>query len=192
MRMILASASPRRKALLEQIGLRGFEIVPSGADESEEVSLSPAETARRLAIRKGEAVRETQGDDALILSADTVVEAEGRILGKPRDAEEAERMLLTLSGRTHAVHTGVALFYGEKRASHVESVRVTFRPLALSEIKAYVATGEPMDKAGAYGIQGGAAAFVSRVEGDYSAVVGLPLCRLSELLGEFGVTLFDS
>ena len=190
MRLILASASPRRKALLEQIGVRDFEIRPSGADESPAPGLSPAETARRLAILKGETARKENPGDVLVLAADTVVELEGRILGKPRTAEEAAEMLSLLSGKTHSVHTGPFLAAGEKALSHTESVRVTFRDLSPGEIAAYVGTGEPMDKAGAYGIQGGAAAFVSRIEGDYSAVVGLPVCRLSEMLREFGVPLF--
>ena len=190
MRMILASASPRRKALLEQVGLTDFEVRPTGADESSVAGLSPAALAGRLAVRKGETARKNSPPDALILAADTVVELEGRILGKPRTPGEAEEILSLLSGKTHFVHTGLYLARGGKALSHVESVRVTFRSLAPEEISAYVRTGEPMDKAGAYGIQGGAAAFVSRIEGDYSAVVGLPLCRLSEMLREFGVHLF--
>ena len=191
MRVILASASPRRKALLEQIGLRDFEIRPSGADESSVRGLSPADTAKALAVLKGETAEREIGDrDALILSADTVVELSGRILGKPRTAREAEETLALLSGRSHFVHTGLFVSAFGKRLSHVESVRVTFRALSEEEIAAYVATKEPMDKAGAYGIQGGAAAFVSRIEGDYSAVVGLPLCRLSECFRELGLPLF--
>ena len=190
MRLILASASPRRKALLEQIGLRDFEIRPTGADESSAAGLSPAETAKRLAVLKGETAGRENPGDALILAADTVVELDGRILGKPRTAEEAKETLSLLSGKTHFVHTGLYLARGDRALSHVESVRVTFRRLSPGEISAYVGTGEPMDKAGAYGIQGGAAAFVSRIEGDYSAVVGLPLCRLSGMLREFGIPLF--
>ncbi len=191
MRLILASASPRRKALLEQIGLNDFEIHPSGADESVPAGLSPAETARHLAVLKGETASEEVPGDALILAADTVVELEGRILGKPRTPDEAESMLSLLSGKTHFVHTGLYIALNGKALSHTESVRVTFRDLSRDEISAYVMTGEPMDKAGAYGIQGGAAAFVTRIEGDYSAVVGLPLCRLSVMLREFGVALFS-
>ena len=189
MEIVLASGSPRRRQLLEQIGLTGFRVLPSDADESLPDGIAPGEAVERLSARKGAAVAAQARPGALVIAADTVVALDGAILGKPRDQGEAREMLSALSGRTHQVYTGVSLFYqGERRTEH-EVTAVTFRPLSQEEIAAYVATGEPMDKAGAYGIQGLGALLVERLEGDYFNVMGLPLCRLGRMLAAAGVRL---
>lgn len=186
-RLVLASASPRRRMLLERLGIP-FEVVPANVPEDD---VSPADSpdrrVERLALMKAEAVHQAH-PDALVVGADTLVDVEGRVLGKPRDEREATEMLRLLSGRDHWVHTGLALVApgGHRRAVH-ESTRVYFRTLDDREIAAYVATGSPMDKAGAYGIQEQAATFVSRVEGCFFSVMGLPLARLVEELRRFGV-----
>ena len=186
MKIILASGSPRRRQLLEQVGLRGFVIRASDVDESVRPGLTPAEMVEELSARKAAVVREAP-KDGLVLAADTVVALEGAVLGKPASPEEAARMLAALSGRTHQVYTGLTLAGpGAVRTEH-EVTAVTFRALSGAEIAAYVATGEPMDKAGAYGIQGLGALLAERLEGDYFNVMGLPLCRLGQMLSRFGV-----
>lgn len=182
MEFILASGSPRRRQLLEQIGLRDFTVRPTDADESLPAGIHPGEAVERLSARKGMAARLQAGPEALILAADTVVALDGAILGKPGGREEAVSMLTALSGRTHQVYTGVTLIRGEEILTEHEVTAVTFRPLAAAEIDAYVQSGEPMDKAGSYGIQGGAALFCEKLEGDYYNVMGLPVCRLYETL----------
>jgi septum formation protein len=184
--IILASASPRRQELLGLTGL-SFEIVPSEMDE-EGVTGAPAEVARVLAERKAEEVA-ARYPEALVLGADTVVTLDGAILGKPKDAADAHRMLATLSGRTHQVITGIALRGPGVSVSDAVSTDVTFRALSAAEIAAYVATGEPMDKAGAYALQGYAALFTPKIHGDYANVVGLPLCRLTALLRALGLSV---
>ena len=186
MGLILASGSPRRRQLLEQIGLT-FAVRSSDVDESVSPGLTPAQVVESLSARKGEAVAAEAAPGDLVLSADTVVSLDGAILGKPRDRAEAEAMLTALSGRTHQVYTGVTLLQDGRRLTEHEVTAVTFRPLSPEEIAAYVSTGEPMDKAGAYGIQGLGALLVERLEGDYFNVMGLPLCRLGEMLAQFGV-----
>lgn len=187
--VILASASPRRAALLAQIGVP-FTAIPSALEEVVPEGLSPAETAIHLAIQKASDVARHVADaekgagNTAVLGADTVVVLGRQLLGKPRDARDAARTLRLLSGHVHSVITGVALVWlsnGETE-SWAEETRVAFRELHETEIAAYVATGRPLDKAGAYGIQEDAAAFVSRIEGCYFNVVGLPLSRLSERL----------
>ncbi len=170
MRIILASASPRRKELFQKL-FPVFEIIPA---QSEEVSLaaSPEETVLELAAQKAEEVsRLLEGTkDYLIAGADTVVSWQGEILGKPKHEKDAQRMLRMLSGNTHQVYTGVTLMY------------VKFYPVLEAEIKAYIKTGEPMDKAGSYGIQGLGGRFVERIEGDYENVVGLPVSKIYQVL----------
>lgn len=175
--VILASRSPRRRDLLRQVGL-SFAIEPAGETEPEaSPRTNPPEHARRSAEVKATAVSRVR-PAALVLGADTVVALDGRVLGKPGTAAEAQSMLEALSGRTHEVHTGVSVAYaGRVLVTGVETTRVTFRELSASEIAAYVATGEPMDKAGGYGIQGRGALLVEKVEGCYYNVVGLPLSR---------------
>lgn len=186
MNIILASGSPRRRQLLEQIGL-SFTVQSSDVDESVEPGLSPAAMVEQLSLRKGQAVAESAGPDSLVLAADTVVALGDAILGKPQDRAQAVSMLTSLSGKTHQVYTGVTLLGGGRRVTEHETTAVTFRSLSREEIGAYVDTGEPMDKAGAYGIQGYGALLVERLEGDYFNVMGLPLCRLGRMLAAFGV-----
>jgi septum formation protein len=184
-RVILASSSPRRRELLEMIGV-AHEVIPAHIDETYRPGEPPAAHAERLARQKGERIA-AGALEAVVISADTVVVIDGEVLGKPSDAEDAVRMLQRLSGRTHTVHTGVAVARRGCMESAVETVAVTFRTLSAEEIAAYVATGEPMDKAGAYGIQGYGALLVERIEGDFFAVMGLSLVRLFALLRRLGV-----
>jgi septum formation protein len=184
--LILASRSPRRVALLRQIGLTP-QVVPSNIAEEFDGKATPAENAVRLAQEKAKDVGK-DFENALIIGADTIVVLDGDYLGKPNDARDAVRMLEKLSGRTHTVVTGVAIVDrpGNRTVWGFEQTSVTFRELPRGEIEAYVAQGTPMDKAGAYGIQDDyGAVFVSRIEGCYYNVVGLPLSRLHAMLQEF-------
>jgi septum formation protein len=177
MRLVLASTSPRRAALLRAAGY-DFEVRPSGADEWPFTGGDPAGYTESLARAKAAA----GNGDEVVVGADTVVVLDGAVLGKPADAEDAAAMLRRLSGRTHEVVTGIAVRHaGALRSGHART-RLTLRVLDEREIRAYVDTGEPLDKAGAYGYQGGAARFVTRVEGDADTVIGLPLTLLRELL----------
>jgi septum formation protein len=185
-RVVLASASPRRRELLNLVGI-AHEARPAGVDETLFDGESPTAHAERLALAKAHAISGTE-PDALVLAADTIVVVDDRILGKPRDAGEAREMLVALSGRTHTVVTGVAAAYRQQAHSDVEQVAVTFRPLSAEDIRAYIATGEPMDKAGAYGIQGYGATIVERIDGDYFAVMGLAIVRLLRLCAKLGFT----
>ena len=185
-RIILASQSPRRRELLTLIGIP-HEVQPADLDESLQPGEAPVPHAERLARSKAEAIA-VREPGAVIVGADTIVVLDGEILGKPATPHEAQATLRKLSGRTHTVHTAVAVSRQGRTVSGVESVEVTFRPLTSDQIDAYVATGEPMDKAGAYGIQGFGAVIVERVHGDYFAVMGLALGRLVGLLEEVGVT----
>ena len=184
MRVILASASPRRRDLLTMIGI-AHEVIPADVDETYGAGEVPRAHAERLAREKA-SVLAARAPDAVIIAADTIVVVDGDVLGKPRDAEEAARMLRRLAGRTHTVFTAVAVASGAKILSGVEEVGVTFRPLDDATITSYVATREPMDKAGAYGIQGYGAAIVERIDGDYFAVMGLAIGRMLALLRELG------
>lgn len=187
MRLILASASPRRQELLRLI-TEDFLVHTSNVDESLVPGLSPADAVSLLARRKAMAVRRECPQDAVI-GADTVVAVDGFLLGKPRDSADAALMLRQLSGRTHEVLTGVCLALPAPGAEHtfVSRAQVTFAPLEEEEILAYAASGEPADKAGAYGIQGRGARFVERINGDYYTVMGLPVCRLYHLMREQGL-----
>ena len=191
MDMILASQSPRRKELLGQMGLRGFKVTSPEVDETVDEHLPPAQVVEELSRRKAMAVaRHADGDD-LIIAADTVVALEGAVLGKPADQREAFAMLTALSGNRHYVYTGLTVIQGDRVVTQHECTTVTFRDLEPEEISHYIATGEPMDKAGAYGIQGLGAMLVSGMEGDYFNVVGLPIFRLSRILAGFGLDLFQ-
>jgi septum formation protein len=183
-RLILASRSPRRAELLSRLGL-AFEILPADIDESYLGDEMPADHAERLAREKAIAVGRLH-PDALVVGSDTIVIIDGDVLGKPRDAAEAVWMLRRLSDREHQVYTGVAVVHGPRVHSAVEAVRVRFRPLDDRECEEYVATGEPLDKAGAYGIQGFGSALVQSIEGDYFAVMGLPVVRTLELVRRHG------
>ena len=184
-RVVLASASPRRRQLLDLIGI-AHEVRPANIDETMRPREAPRRHAERLAREKASAVAE-RDPDLITIAADTIVVVNRKVLGKPRDADDAARMLALLSGREHVVTTAVAVSRGKKLRSAVEEVRVKFRRLRDDEIEAYIATGEPMDKAGAYGIQGFGATIVERIEGDYFAVMGLPIVRLIGLLRDVGV-----
>jgi len=183
--LILASSSPRRRELLGLLGL-GPEVIPADIDESWIPGEAPIPHAERLARTKASVIA-ARRPEAAVVAADTIVVIDGEILGKPADAAEATAMLRRLSGREHVVHTAIAVTYRNDTASAVESTRVWFRPLRDDVIAAYVATGEPMDKAGAYGIQGYGAVIVERIDGDYFTVMGLGLGRLVGLLGSVGL-----
>ena len=181
MRLILASASPRRKELLGLFRIP-FTVRVADIDESVDPEKTPFEEVARVSRRKALATQRESDD--VVVAADTIVVCEGRVLGKPHSPEEAVRMLTLLSGRDHQVMTGVTVIRGERAKTVTEVTDIHFRTLSEKEILAYVATGEPMDKAGAYGIQGGAALFCSHMVGDYYNVMGLPVCRLGEMLRE--------
>lgn len=190
-RFILASRSPRRRELLTQIGVDDFTILVPEADESYDSALSPQEIVCSICRKKAEAAAALAGDgSAIIIAADTMVFLDGLRLGKPADEADAAKMLRSLSGRTHTVCTGVSIAQGTHIETEAETTAVTFRPLSDAEIAAYIASGDPMDKAGAYGIQGKPALFVSGIEGDYFNVMGLPLHRLGQMLKKFNVDLF--
>jgi len=184
-RVVLASASPRRRDLLNLIGI-AHEVRPANIDETMRPRESPRRYAERLAREKASATA-TRDPDLITIGADTVVVIDRKVLGKPADTADAARMLRMLSGREHTVITAVAVSRGRKLRSAIEEVRVKFRRLRDDEIDEYIAMGEPMDKAGAYGIQGYGATIVERIEGDYFAVMGLPLVRLVVLMRDVGV-----
>lgn len=186
LRVILASSSPRRRQLLELVGI-AHEVLPADIDETYLAGEIPEAHAERLARTKAQKIAEKDAH-AVVIGADTIVVIDGIVLGKPRDVADAERMLGILSGRPHTVMTAVAVSCEGRTVSYVEQVDVTFMPLDHDEISRYVATGEPMDKAGAYGIQGYGATIVRRIDGDYFAVMGLSLVRLVALLREAGVS----
>lgn len=186
---VLASQSPRRKELLAQIGL-SFEVVVSRADENITEELSPGELVERLSLIKAEAVRDSlagREDAPVVIGADTVVYHNGRILGKPKDEEDAFLMLRSLSGDTHSVFTGVSILFPDGTVTFHSETKVTFDELSDAEIRAYIASGEPMDKAGAYGIQGLGGAFVTGIEGEYANVVGFPIGEFCRILRKKGL-----
>ena len=184
-RVVLASGSPRRHDLLNLVGI-AHEVRPSNIDETMRDRENPRRHAERLAREKATAIA-TRDPNLITIGADTIVVVNRKVLGKPRDKTHAAEMLKALSGREHTVLTAVAVARGKKVRSAVEEVRVKFRRLHDDEIEDYIATGEPMDKAGAYGIQGYGATIVECVDGDYFAVMGLPLARLVALLRDLGV-----
>ena len=192
-KIILASKSPRRHEILTLAGFE-HEIIVSDADESVPDTLTPAEAVKAISLKKASAVlceldASLYGDGFVIVAADTVVDVDGEIFGKPKNVRDAERMLRALSGRRHFVHTGVTVTDGVKTLSKVETTAVVMREISEDEIKGYAASGEPLDKAGAYAVQGKAGAFVKALEGDYFNVVGLPLCVTLGMLNEFGINL---
>ena len=186
--LILASQSPRRRQLLEQMGLT-FEVKTACIDETMDPAKPLAEEIARLSRRKAEAVQAGLSHDAVIVAADTMVCIDGQRLGKPHSTEEAAAMLRQLSGRSHTVLSGVCVLCADRVETFTQQTDITFRPLSETEIAAYVATGEPMDKAGAYGIQEMGGLFVSSLNGDYYNVMGLPICPLAEVLRRFGVAV---
>lgn len=186
--IILASASPRRQELLQQIGCR-FRVVVSDAEELSGDGISPERLAVENARRKAEDVAAKEGGDVPVLGADTVVAVDEMILGKPKDETDAVRMLRLLSGRQHFVFTGIALAYRGEVQEDVVKTAVWMDDLSDEEIAAYIATSEPMDKAGAYAVQGGAAKYIPRIDGSFSNVVGLPLHAVNELARKAGIVL---
>lgn len=181
MEVILASQSPRRRELMQHLRIP-FTVRVADIDETMDPLKPPSEEVARVSRRKAEAIPRDPED--IVIAADTIVVCDGMVLGKPADAEDAFRMLSLLSGRSHQVMTGLTVCRGERTVVTTEVTDVRFRPLSSQEILDYIATGEPMDKAGAYGIQGGASVFAERIEGDYYNVIGLPVCRLSCILKE--------
>ncbi|HIH23455.1 TPA: septum formation inhibitor Maf [Candidatus Woesearchaeota archaeon] len=186
-RIILASTSPRRKMLLEQIGLE-FEIIPGDYEEDMTLPLPPHKLVMTLAKGKAMSVARKQ-KSGIIVAVDTVVALGEKVLGKPKNAADAKRMLKSLSGKTNVVYSGMCVIDAKtgKTLQDYEETMIVFRRLTTAEIDAYVATGEPLDKAGAYAMQGIAALFIERVEGCYSNVIGLPLPKLAKMLAKFGV-----
>lgn len=185
-RILLASGSPRRRELLNGLGLE-FEVVKPDVDESPLPGEEPEAMCVRLSALKANAV--CAGDEDIVIAADTTVVIDGRSLGKPSSRDEARSMLRMLQGREHTVITGVAVRRGAETASCAERTAVRFRSLSDDEIRAYTETGECDDKAGAYAVQGVGSLLIAGITGDYFNVVGLPLCRLSEMLAQFGVGL---
>ena len=185
MHVILASQSPRRRDLLNLIGIP-HTVRPADIDETPRPGERPLAVVERLARAKAQRIA-ADAPDALVIAADTIVVIDDHILNKPVDVDDAQRMLRTLQGRRHDVYTAVCVSHRGREAAGVEDTGVWFRPLTDGEVDAYIATGEPMDKAGAYGIQGYGATIVERVDGDFFTVVGLPLVRLTRLLAEIGI-----
>ena len=188
-KIILASASPRRRELLEQGGIP-FTVIPSQAEEKITTE-QPGQAVEELSYLKCSDIYEKSLGDVLVIGADTVVASEGKILGKPSSQKDAVKLLQSLQGREHEVYTGVTIMAREgnenrKKTFH-EKTKVVFYPMSDEEIRSYVNTGEPMDKAGAYGIQGKSAVFIKEISGDYNNVVGLPLARLYQELKNMGI-----
>ncbi len=190
MSIVLASGSPRRRELLEMmLGQGGFEIAAASAEE-EPSGTAPDETVMSVAEGKARAVAAGRPPEDVVIAADTLVFLDGRRLGKPESEEHAVSMLTSLSGRTHQVYTGVCVMNpGGRTICRAERTDVTFRSFTKEEAETYVKTGEPMDKAGAYGIQGRGSVLVERINGDYFNVVGLPMCLLYGMLKQFGIEL---
>lgn len=179
MQLILASASPRRKALLSLFGIP-FTVRAADIDETMDPEKPPFDEVARVSRLKALVV--SRGEEDVVIAADTIVVCQGKVLGKPHSEKEAAAMLRLLSGRDHQVMTGCTILFGDRAETFTEVTSLHFRPLSEKEILKYVQSGEPMDKAGAYGIQGGAALFCEKLEGDYYNVMGLPVCRLYETL----------
>ena len=185
--LVLASGSPRRRDLLRQIGLTDFIIRVPDTEERPPDGLSPRETVEAISRQKAQAVRAAPGE--IIIAADTMVFLDDLRLGKPRDETDALRMLTALQGRRHTVRTGVTVRKGTRFLTRSEATAVTFRPVSREALLRYIATGEPMDKAGSYGLQERGVLLVERVDGDFSNVIGLPLPLLDRMLSEFGMAL---
>ena len=184
MGIVLASGSPRRLELLKMIGIRDFAVIPDTSEETLPPGLTPEQTVCNIALAKALNVSRLCGADDVIIAADTLVYLDGEPISKPEDAQDAASILRRLSNRRHDVYTGVVIKKGDTHETGVEATSVFFREITDDEIAAYIETGEPMDKAGAYAAQGRAAVFVERIEGDFFNVMGLPLCRLHTMLKE--------
>ena len=186
MDIILASGSPRRRELMQMLGVE-VKIIPAVGEEKAPENAGPSETVKLLSLAKAQEVAQKCSHDDVIIAADTIVWHDGKILGKPKSEAQAKAMLSVLSGDVHEVYTGVTVIRGDSVISETEISKVYFRAIEPQEIDRYVATGEPMDKAGAYGAQGLGAIFVERIDGDFFNVMGLPLCRLVKMLKGQGV-----
>ena len=189
MSIVLASGSPRRRELLSMVGLDDFLVIPDNGAENVPDGLSPEQVVCQIALQKAKNVSCSCSAGDTIIAADTLVYLDGKPLGKPDSPQDAANMLRALSGRRHTVYTGIALLKGDISVTGAEATDVYFRDITESEVMAYVGSGEPMDKAGAYAAQGRGAIFVKRVEGDFFNVMGLPVCRLFVMLRDFGVQL---
>ena len=189
--IVLASGSPRRQELLARIGITDFDIRVPEVEERYPEGLSPEETVCYISREKSDAARLLCGPDEIIITADTMVFLDEKRLGKPKNEEEALAMLTALAGRQHTVCTGVTVRQGEKVLTAAEHTDVYFHPATESQLRAYIRTGEPMDKAGAYGAQGKGALLVERIDGDFFNVMGLPVSLLSDLLKPFGINLLE-
>lgn len=187
--IILASSSPRRRELLERIGVTDFQIRVPEVEEFFPEGLTPPQVVEYISREKAEAAASLCAPDDIVITADTMVFLDHARLGKPRDEAHALEMLTALQGRKHTVCTGVTVRQGGRGLTESESTDVFFRPASQEELRNYIATGEPMDKAGAYGVQGRGALLVERLEGDFFNVMGLPVLRLSRMLKQFGVRL---
>ena len=188
-KIVLASGSPRRQELLRRIGVTEFDIRVPDTEETYPAGLSPQETVAYISREKSDAAAALCTPEELIITADTMVFLDDAQLGKPADEADALRMLTALQGRSHTVCTGVTVRRGSEILTESETTRVYFRPADQAELLSYIATGEPMDKAGAYGVQGKGALLVERLDGDFFNVMGLPVLRLSQMLLHFGVRL---
>ena len=188
-RIVLASGSPRRQELLNRIGITEFDIRVPEADETYPPGLTPAQVVEYISRKKADAAALLCTPDEIVITADTMVFLDDQRLGKPADEADALRMLTDLQGRHHTVCTGVTVRQGDKILTESESTEVYFRPAAKEELLAYIATGEPMDKAGSYGVQGKGALLVKKLDGDFFNVMGLPILRLSQMLKQFGIHL---
>lgn len=189
--IVLASGSPRRQELLRRIGITDFDIRVPETEERYPDGLTPREIVEYISREKADAAAKLCGGDEIVITADTMVFLDEARLGKPVDEDDALRMLTALQGRRHTVCTGVTVRQGGRSITESESTEVYFRPATEAELRGYIATGEPMDKAGAYGVQGKGALLVERLNGDFFNVMGLPVLRLSRMLGQFGVSFFD-
>lgn len=188
--IVLASGSPRRQELLQRIGITDFDIRVPETEESYPEGLSPRQVVEYISREKADAAAKLCTADEIVITADTMVFLDDARLGKPSDEADALRMLTALQGRHHTVCTGVTVRQGSRAVTGSEETEVIFRPASQRELLAYIATGEPMDKAGAYGIQGGAALFCEGLTGDYYNVMGLPVCRLLEALQNIAPDVF--
>ena len=188
--IVLASGSPRRQELLQRIGITDFDIRVPETEESYPEGLSPRQVVEYISREKADAAAKLCTEDEIVITADTMVFLDEARLGKPADEADALRMLTALQGRRHTVCTGVTVRQGDRSVTETETTEVYFRPASREELLGYIATGEPMDKAGAYGIQGKGSLLVEKINGDYFNVMGLPVLRLSRMLEQFGVHFF--
>ena len=190
-KIILASGSPRRKDILNMLKIP-FEVVESNADETCPEGTSAEDTVKILSARKAAAVAETLEEKCVVIGADTVVFLNGKILGKPKDAADASAMLSSLSGKSHFVYTGISVICGGKTVTVCDKTEVKFKPLSQEEISAYVASGEPLGKAGSYAVQGLGSMFIEKIDGDFFTVVGMSPKILSDILESFGIYPYKS